>query len=365
VASDEPPQRTDEERHNKAFEAAHNDFLTLSQPLPAHLWVVPAAGGTPERLTSGSWSLPIAFPPSSPASPPSWSPDGKSIAIVRVATAYSGDRTESVVQVLDLETRALRPLTGGSRYESQPRISPDGLQVAYWYPRDGQTRNVNEIHLAPAAGGPGTSLTRGLDRNVMRGIWLPDSKSLLVSANDRTSVGWWIQPLDGPARPLSLGKVVPTTGFWLDASVGPKGQIAFTGSEPHRAVELYYLASAASAPERLTDFNAEVAALELGRVERVEWDGPDGFRMDGVLTYPPDFTAGRKYPLVLYIHGGPPARLPRKRSPAGPSCSRPRAGLFSSPTIGAATTWATRFKPPSGMTPAPARGKTSCRESSC
>jgi dipeptidyl aminopeptidase/acylaminoacyl peptidase len=27
--------------------------------------------------------------------------------------------------------------------------------------------------------------------------------------------------------------------------------------------------------------------------------------MDGVLTYPPDFTAGRKYPLVLYIHGGP------------------------------------------------------------
>jgi Tol biopolymer transport system component len=165
VASDEPPQRTDEERHNKAFEAAHNDFLTLSQPLPAHLWIVPSAGGTPERLTSGSWSLPIAFPPSSPASPPSWSPDGKSIAIVRVATAYSGDRTESAVQVLDLETGALRPLTGGSRYESQPQISPDGLHLAYWYPRDGQTRNVNEIHLVPAAGGPGTSLTRGLDRS--------------------------------------------------------------------------------------------------------------------------------------------------------------------------------------------------------
>ena len=29
--------------------------------------------------------------------------------------------------------------------------------------------------------------------------------------------------------------------------------------------------------------------------------------MDGVITYPPGFTPGRKYPLVLYVHGGPRA----------------------------------------------------------
>ena len=51
--------------------------------------------------------------------------------------------------------------------------------------------------------------------------------------------------------------------------------------------------------------NDEVAALDLGRREAIEWEGPDGFSEDGVLTFPSDFDAARKYPLVLYIHGGP------------------------------------------------------------
>ena len=51
------------------------------------------------------------------------------------------------------------------------------------------------------------------------------------------------------------------------------------------------------------DFNSHVAALALGKVERVEWTN-DGYSMDGVLTYPPEFTAGN-HPLNLVIHGGP------------------------------------------------------------
>jgi dipeptidyl aminopeptidase/acylaminoacyl peptidase len=56
--------------------------------------------------------------------------------------------------------------------------------------------------------------------------------------------------------------------------------------------------------ERLTDYNRETSTLELGRSETVQWDS-DGFHMDGVVTYPPGFAAGKKYPMVLYIHGGP------------------------------------------------------------
>src|SRR5213078_5087511 len=33
----------------------------------------------------------------------------------------------------------------------------------------------------------------------------------------------------------------------------------------------------------------------------------DGFRDDGVVTYPPGFVKGKRYPLVLIIHGGPTA----------------------------------------------------------
>jgi dipeptidyl aminopeptidase/acylaminoacyl peptidase len=64
------------------------------------------------------------------------------------------------------------------------------------------------------------------------------------------------------------------------------------------------MASTGAAPQRLTDFNAETAALELGRSETIQWDN-EGFHADGVVTYPPDFAPAKKYPLVLYIHGGP------------------------------------------------------------
>ena len=86
VTSDDPPARTGEERHNLSFEAADNDFLLTAQPMPSHVWLVPASGGKPRRLTSGSWSVPVTLPPGAPSSPLSWSPDGKSIAIAKTAT---------------------------------------------------------------------------------------------------------------------------------------------------------------------------------------------------------------------------------------------------------------------------------------
>lgn len=135
-------------------------------------------------------------------------------------------------------------------------------------------------------------------------MWLPDGKNLLVSANDGTTTGLWIQPIDGRPRKIDMGKVVATAPFWLDASMGPAGELAFTGTEPERPAELYYLASPTSTPQRITDFNHETASIELGRTETVKWDN-DNFHMDGVVTYPPDFAATKKYPLVLYVHGGP------------------------------------------------------------
>ena len=314
VAADEAPKRTGEERYNRSFEVQNNHFLLTDAPRPSHLWIVPAAGGAARRLTSGTWTLAVSLPPSAPSSPISWSPDGKRIAIVKVATPYSGDSDQTTIQTVDADSGELRPVTGRARNESQPVFSPDGRRIAHWYPRDGDTKNVNEIYAGPAEGGESASVTRTLDRNVQRAIWMPDSRSLLVSANDGTTTGIWIQPLDGKARRIDTGEAVPTASFWLDASVGAKGEIAFTASEPGHPAELYFLESASARPRRLTDFNALVAGLELGRSETVTWKN-DGFELDGVVTYPPGFSAGKKYPLVLYVHGGPRSASKQSFSP--------------------------------------------------
>jgi dipeptidyl aminopeptidase/acylaminoacyl peptidase len=307
AASDEPPKKTGEERHNDAFEVGNNDFLITTAPTPTHLWVVAATGGEARRLTSGDWSLPVSHPPSSPASPLAWSPDGKSIAFVKIVGPYSGDADQSAIEILDVETRQSRGLTGRKRHEGYPSFSPDGKRIAYWFPREGEPKNVNEIHIVSAGGGDGVNLTRGIDRNLVRSVWMPDGRSLLVGGNDGTTVGLWTQPVEGAAKRVPLGKIVPNSAFWVDLSVGPRGEIAFAGSEPSRPAELYYLTSPAGQAQRLTDFNRDVASLDLGKTETIEWDGPNGFRQDGVVTYPPDFSAGKKYPLVLYIHGGPRA----------------------------------------------------------
>ena len=305
VAADEAPKVAGEERHNHAFEIRNNHFLLQEAPRPAHVWLIAADGkSAARRLTSGAWTLPVSLPPSAPSSPLSWSPDGKRLALVKVETPYTGDSDRSSIQLLDVESGELRALTTRARHETQPLYSPDGQHIAHWYPRDGDTKNVNEIYVGPVAGRDTASVTRALDRNVQRAIWMPGGNSLLVSANDGTTTALWIQPVDGKARRLELDTIVATASFWLDASVGPKGEIALTGSEPDRPGEVYYLASPESKAQRLTDFNRETAALELGRSETIQWDC-DGFHMDGVVTYPPDFAAGKKYPLVLYVHGGP------------------------------------------------------------
>ena len=104
-----------------------------------------------------------------------------------------------------------------------------------------------------------------------------------------------------------LGDVNPSWLFWIDAFVGRKSDIAFTGSTPTQPSELYYMSSANDTPRRLTNFNQGIAALKLGKAEKIEWQGPDNFNEDGVVVYPPDFDKAKKYPLVLYIHGGPTA----------------------------------------------------------
>jgi dipeptidyl aminopeptidase/acylaminoacyl peptidase len=306
AAEDAKPEKKDRAKHEDAFEVGNLDYLAKEFPQPTHLWIVDADGANAKRITSGAWSLPTYEPPGPIPSPLSWSPDGKSILIGRQETPVYGDSDLTTVQLVDVATGAARPLTKHSKFESTPLFSPDGTRVAYWYSRDGDVNNVNEIYVVGAGGGDPVSATRGIDRSVFRQFWTPDGKALLVGGHDQTSVAIWLQPVGGAARKLDLGEVNPSWSYWVDMNVGRDGAIAFTGSEPYRLRELYYMSSVDAKPRRLTSFDDWASELDLGKVERVTWKN-DGFDEDGVVVYPPDFDPARKYPLVLHVHGGPQA----------------------------------------------------------
>ncbi len=306
VTSDDDPRKAAIAKHHDFFDLSDDDYLTRSDAPPSHVWLVARSGGTPRRLTSGTWSAVTSYPPSPPASPLSWSPNGRSLLFARVPNTRDGDAYRSQIVRLDIESGKVVPLTGRHAFEGFASYSPDGTRVAYLYSRDGDPNNVNDVFLMNAAGGAGVDLSRKLDRAIFRAQWFPDGKSLLVGAHDGTRTALWRLQLDGSFQRIDTGDVDPTWFFWIDAAIASDGSIAFPGSESRHPSELYYRTAAGGAPKALTDANAATAALELGKPQTVSWQN-EGFNEDGVLVYPPHYAPGRRYPLVLDVHGGPQA----------------------------------------------------------
>ena len=306
AAPDTVVKRAGEASFLKTFNVGAQDLFLRTTLQPQHIWVQPLGEGDAKRVTGGNWSLEFVLPPSSPPSHLSWSPDGKSIAFARVPAAESGKLDSVSAAIVDVASGAVRSLTGATRWQSNPVFSPDGRSVTYWYPREGRgdAGYVNELYIAPAAGGAGRSLTHGLDRMVYNCAWMPGGRTLLVAANDRTTTGLWLQAVDGAAKRIELGDLVVNGAFGYDYDVAASGAIVFSATTGSRPSELYVLDSPTAKPRRVTDFNAWAAGLTLGRMESVTWRN-DGLEEDGVLVTPPGFDPSHTYPLVLNIHGGP------------------------------------------------------------
>jgi dipeptidyl aminopeptidase/acylaminoacyl peptidase len=279
-----------EERHNKSFQVGDNSYLTRAAARSAHLWRISVGGGEAERLTEGVESI-DAFVVS---------PDGKTVALEVIPLPHTGEGIRSTIRLMDLVSGETRSLIEDPAVSAR-QFSPDGGYLAYGRSRGPEPGfNPNGIFLKAVAGGATIDVTAQIDRSLGGMAWLPDGRSILVSGTDLTARVLWHQTLDGAARRLDLGDLHPGGPV-----IAPDGTVVFVGREDHRPSELYTMKVGRWEPRRLTSFNDALAEMNLGEVETVIWDGPDGFEQNGVLVYPPDYEEGRRYPLVLSIHGGP------------------------------------------------------------
>jgi len=297
IADEDPIIKTGTERFNDSFEVGSNDFLTRTAASQNYAGVIATTGGESKRLTPPRVIVATEFNNSSL----SWSSDAKRLAITTYPSSRSGDSDLGKIQLLDIESQKLQPLTSNPNKEGPAYFLPGkDQQLVFFYPRDGVPANLTEVYSA-SPGKSANSITRTLDREILDFTWFSDGL-LLLTTYDGLQSAIWIQH-ENAFNKLNIGEAAEV----YETSVSKSGSIAFIAEEKYRPVEIFFLANSDAKPERLTDFNHKTAERKQGKREGFTWNSTSGFEADGVLTYPPDFDETKKYPLVLLIHGGPTA----------------------------------------------------------
>jgi len=253
-----------------------------------------ALGGTPRQITTGKYNH----------NSPEWSADGKTIyvsAIRKPDAEYL--RGDSEIYAIDLKTLEVKPLTDRKGPDGGPQVSPDGRWIAYTgYDEKNYTNHVASLYLMDSAGG-NKKLWAGGFPSSPRGIrWATDGSGVYYDMEESGSSHIYFASISGKVRKVTDGVHV-LEGY----SMANNGQVAAVRSsfkEPGTLVT--FNVKDAANMKQLVDVNEDVlAGVKLGEAEELWFNSKDGLKVQGWLIKPADFDPAKKYPMVLWIHGGP------------------------------------------------------------
>ncbi len=264
-----------------------------------HLFVVPADGGAPRRVTSG---------PFDDDSDPEWSADGRRLI-------FSADRNpehetygNSEIYAADLASGTVTALTHRKGPDFSPAVSPDGKQIAWLGFDDRFVGNQRlRLYVMNIDGSGRRELLSGLDRDAAAPRWRPDGKAIYFAYDDEGTTKLGLATLDGRWREVARGLGGEDIGRPYGGgqfSVGRSGAVAMDVTDPTHPADVALLGP--SGARRLTALNDNLLPYRtLGTVAPMPVRNPDGTAVGAWIVTPPGFDPAKKYPLLLEIHGGP------------------------------------------------------------
>ncbi|MCP2518881.1 S9 family peptidase [Candidatus Aminicenantes bacterium AC-335-K20] len=236
-----------------------------------------------------------------------WSPDSKKIVVLAspIPTA-EGYEYQSHLSIIDVQSGREIVLTRKTNAQAPPSFSSDGKWIVYLAPI-GNFKERGIIKVIPAMGGKPVELLRDYGGNVWDVKWHPRENLLIASIAKGPSHYLCTLNMRGEIKVLfeMNYSIIPYWGnFW---SVDSNGEyIAFLNEKIDYPKELWISKLDGSGKKQLTNFNNYLEKVKFGKVEVVQWTNPvDGARVEGILVKPVDFEDGKKYPLVVWLHGGP------------------------------------------------------------
>ena len=281
----------DEERRQKERE----DAIVVDKNFKfSRVWVVDVGTRKANELVKSDYV----------ASDPQWSPDGKSLAYVTTPTPKADDGSLTDVWVVEVATARTRKLVDNEGPDLSPRWSPDGREIAF-LSRDAKGGLLGQTLLTVvlASGGAPRTVAAAYEYQAGAPVWSADGKTLYFVSSVRTGSQLFSVAAAGgePAQLTRTRGAMSAASFSRDRSV-----FAFTKADTERPADVYVARTSNPAEAaKLTDHNPQVRGLALGRAEVIRWKSKDGTEIEGILLYPVGYEAGRRYPLVTLVHGGP------------------------------------------------------------
>jgi len=229
-----------------------------------------------------------------------WMPDSKSIifqaaSVPRIDAEYMFSRIYSMS--LGDQAQLLTDTTGAIGHIS---ISPDGDNLAFLSAVSLNDPLAQSLFLVPATGGNARNLTVAYEGSVSLLTWLDDRTILMVADEGGSQAIWEIDVPSGSRRQIAWPALIISD---IDSVPNHKAIAIAANSAAHP--DEVFVFERGTPPVRISQHNPVLDGINLARQEIVEWDGEGGLRITGILTYPLVYQEGKRYPLVLQVHGGP------------------------------------------------------------
>ncbi len=263
-----------------------------------HVFVLDSEiGGTPRQITQGNYNH----------NDPQWSADGKTIYVSGIRKPDAEYlRDDSEIYSIDVDTLAVRALTDRKGPDITPRVSPDGQWIAYTgFDEKGYTSHLASLYLMDANGGHKRVWADKLNNSPTDLHWASDNSGVYFAVQEEGVTSLYFASAKSPdAKPRKLNSGVSVLQGVSFANNGRAAAVQSSFQEPGTLVS--FSINDPAEIEKLVDVNRDVLhGVKLADVEEMWFPSKDGLKIQGWLMKPANFEQGKKYPLLLYIHGGP------------------------------------------------------------
>lgn len=238
-----------------------------------------------------------------------WSPSGTHLAIAVTPTpAVDDGMVRQRVRVLRADDAAvLARIENPGKFRSM-LWSPDSRHLALLAAGDPHDPAAGRLLVADLQDGPPREIWPGFEGEFVHAAWQGNEFLMFVAAQRMQTIFGKI-PVSGATNELRV--IIPAgQAIWGAFSLAADGKHgALVGQSPAHPAEVFTMNHGDSGPRRRTHHNPWLEQVKLARQEVLRYRARDGLELDGVLVHPLDEQPGRRYPLILAVHGGPEAHV--------------------------------------------------------